>query len=178
MPPAAIPSHFNFARDVVEDWARKTPDALALWWVDDAGHEQRFTFSQLARQLRKAAAMFAGLGISPGDRVLTILPRVPQWWVATLGLIRLGAVPIPGTPLLTSRDIAYRIGAAEVGAVVTDVEGTAKITDAGFTGHRICVGGAGPAGWTDFDAAVVGASDAFDPPNTPADAPGIIYFTS
>jgi len=35
--------------------------------------------------------------------VLLIWPRVPQWWIAMLGLIRLGAVPFPGTPLLTSK---------------------------------------------------------------------------
>ena len=172
------PSHFNFARDIVEDWARRTPDAVALWWTDESGREQRFTFAEVAVQLRKAAALFAGLGIVPCDRVLVILPRVPQWWMAMLGLIRLGAVPIPGTPLLTQRDIAYRLEAAEVSAVITDADCAAKVEAVAFAGRRICVGGGGPAGWTDFDAGVSAASDAFDPPHTPASAPGILYFTS
>src|SRR4051794_7387002 len=137
-------SHFNFARDVVEDWARRTPDATALWWVGEGGRgEIRLTFAQLARQLRCAAGFFSAHGVRPGDRVLVMLPRVPQWWVAMLGLIRLGAVPIPGTPLLTARDIAYRVGAAGVGALVTDSAGTQKAGD--FAGTRIAVGGA-PAG--------------------------------
>ncbi len=174
----AIPSHFNFARDVVESWASKTPDARALWCVDAAGSEQRFTFAEMASSLRRAAAAFAAAGISRGDHVLVILPRVHQWWTAMLGLIRLGAVPIPGTPLLTPRDIEYRIDAAEVKGVVTDAESAAKFPASGPPQIRFCVGGDTPAGWTDFDRAVAAASETFDPPNTPADSPGILYFTS
>jgi acetyl-CoA synthetase/medium-chain acyl-CoA synthetase len=168
--------HFNFARDVVEYWAHRTPDAAALWWVDEAGRgETRLTFSQLASQLRRAAGFLSAQGIHLGDRVLVMLPRVPQWWVAMLGLIRIGAVPIPGTPLLTARDISYRIGAAGVSAVITDAPGTQKTGD--FAGVRIAVGAARP-GWVDFDAGIAGASPDFDPPTTLADAPGIVYFTS
>ena len=168
--------HFNFARDVVEGWARRTPDAPALWWVGEAGvGEIRLTFAQLALQSRRAASFFAAQGVRPGDRVLVILPRVTQWWVAMLGLTRLGAVPIPGTPLLTPRDIAYRIGAAGVSAVVTDATGAQKTGD--FAGVRVAVG-AGQPGWTDFDEGVARISPDFQCPPTFADAPGIIYFTS
>src|SRR5690349_12993458 len=94
--------HFNFARDVVEEWARRTPDAPALWWVGESGQgELRFTFRQIAEQCRRAADFFHAQGIRRGDRVLVILPRVPQWWIAMLGLTRLGAIAIPGTTLLT-----------------------------------------------------------------------------
>src|SRR5262245_38510915 len=95
------PTHFNFARDVVERWARDRPDGVALWCVDETGPEQKFSFRQLGEQLRRAAHFFSQAGIRRGDRVLVITPRIPQWWIALLGLIRLGAVPIPGTPLLT-----------------------------------------------------------------------------
>src|SRR5437879_76362 len=77
------PTHFNFARDVVEQWARKRPDGLALWWVrEGAAREEKFTFDEVAKDLRRAASFFHQLGIRRGDRVLLILPRVPQWWIA------------------------------------------------------------------------------------------------
>jgi acetyl-CoA synthetase/medium-chain acyl-CoA synthetase len=173
-----VPSHFNFARDVIEYWAHHTPGALALWWTDEKGHEQRFTFADMAVRLRRAASAFAAQGVAPGDRVLVILPRVPQWWVAMLGLIRLGAVPIPGTPLLTRRDIEYRARAADVAAVVTDVDGAAKVSDLDVPRHRFLVGGGDLPGWVDFDHALGSGDEAFDPPHTLAEAPGIIYFTS
>ena len=169
-------AHFNFARDVVEGWAHRTPDALALWWVGEAGRgEVRLTFAQLAEQSRRAARFLSGRGIHRGDRVLVILPRVPQWWIAMLGLIRLGAIPIPGTSLLTQRDISYRIKAAGVSAVLTDQAGAQKMAD--FAGVRIAVGADCPD-WIDFDAGLAAALCDFDPGPTLANDPGIIYFTS
>ena len=169
-------AHFNFTRDLVEGWAYRTPDALALWWVGEAGQgELRLTFAQLAEQSRRAASFLNAQGIRRGDRVLVILPRTPQWWIAMLGLIRLGAIPIPGTPLLTPRDIAYRIKAAGVSAVLTDASGAQKMGD--FAGVRVAVG-ADCRDWIDFDAGLAAASSDFDPGPTFADDPGIIYFTS
>ena len=40
-------------------------------------------------------------------------PAGPEWYVVTLGAIRIGAVPMPATTQLTERDIAYRIGRAD-----------------------------------------------------------------
>jgi acetyl-CoA synthetase/medium-chain acyl-CoA synthetase len=175
IPMGETSGHFNFARDVIEYWAQMRSGAPALWWVDESGRELKFTFHELAEAARRTSDAFARAGLRAGDRVLLILPRVPEWWIAMLGLIRLGAVPIPGTPLLTDRDIRYRIEAADVRALVTDPLGAAKAVD--FAGLRFLVGGQ-EAGWVDFDAAMAMGDPAFDPPPTLAQDPGIIYFTS
>ena len=172
---------FNFVRDVMDRWASECPEAPALWVVNHpGGNEQKFSFRQLAENSRRAASCFARLGIRRGDRVLVILPRVPQWWMAMLGLIRLGAVPIPGTTLLTAKDIRFRAESAEASAIITDGDGAAKTED--FRGVRILVNSASaapvPDGWKDFDAGLREADPAFDPPPTRSDEPGIIYFTS
>src|SRR5437870_3572399 len=146
-----IPTHFNFARDVVERWARERPDALALWCVRERDDkEQKLTFRQLAEKLRRAASFFHQLGLKRGDRVLIITPRVQEWWIAMLGLIRLGVVPIPGTPLLTARDVKYRLEASEATALITDEEGAEKAEGVQLA-HRICIDGE-PPGWTSFDS--------------------------
>ena len=170
------PIYFNFARDVVERWARERLDACALWWVDDSHRNGlKLSFRELGENLRRAAGLFNTAGIRRGDRVLLILPRVPQWWIAILGLTKLGAVPIPGTPLLTAEDIRYRVEAADVSAILTDIEGTAKCED--FRGVRLLLG-AERSGWRNFDAGVRDASPDFDCEPTRSDEPGIIYFTS
>ena len=57
---ATAPVHFNFARDVVERWARERPEATALWCVTEAGgHEQKLTFSQLAGSLRRSRSIWS-----------------------------------------------------------------------------------------------------------------------
>src|SRR5260221_12613173 len=130
---------FNFASDIMERWAKVRPHGLGVWCVDErGGREQRFTFAQIAEQLRRAAHYFHTLGIQRGDRVLVILPRVPQWWIAMLGLTKLGAVPIPGTMLLTARDIRYRVAAAEVAALITDGDCAGKA--GGLAGINILAG--------------------------------------
>jgi acyl-coenzyme A synthetase/AMP-(fatty) acid ligase len=171
-----VPEHFNFATDVMDHWARIQPDTPGLWCVDAAsGTEQKFTFRQLSDLSARAAIVFQSAGVRRGDRVLVMLPRVPQWWLAMLGLIRLGAVPVPGTLLLTPRDVAYRLQAARIRAVVTSAEGITK-TD-GFDGIRLAVGEA-PSGWLDFDDRLRKAGTTFRAVPTRSDDPGIIYFTS
>jgi len=160
----------------MDRWAKIQPDVTGLWQVNAVtGAEQRFTFRRLAELSVRAANVFSAAGVNRGDRVLVMLSRVPQWWIAMLGLIRLGAVPVPGTLLLTPRDVAYRLQAAAVRAVITNAEGTAKVD--GFDGLRFAVGDA-PSGWRDFDGALPGASTDFQTDPTRSDDPGILYFTS
>lgn len=170
------PARYNFSADVIDRWARERPEEAALWWLDaDLKREARLNFRELAAASRRAANVFRAGGVRRGDRVLVILPRVPQWWTALLGLIRLGAVAVPCTPMLTEHDIAWRAEAAGISAVVTDPAGLAKLGD--FRGARFVVGGGGN-GCVDFDAAVRAASDGFDGVATRADDPSLIYFTS
>lgn len=159
---------FNFCRDVVERWALQRPGDPALWCVDEAGTEYRATFAELVDRSRRAAHCYHRAGVRRGDRVLVMLPRVPMWWIGMLGLIRLGAVPIPATTLLTAKDIAYRIGAADITAILTDADGAAKV--GGFNGNVFL------ADELEHDLAKVSSS--FDCEPTRADEPGIIYFTS
>jgi acyl-coenzyme A synthetase/AMP-(fatty) acid ligase len=170
------PRHFNYATDVVDRWAEERPDAPALWCVNTAtGEEHKFSFRELTTLSCQAAELLRSSGIRRGDRVLVMLPRVPQWWIAMLGLIRVGAVPVPGTLLLTSRDVAYRLGSARISAVLTNRDGMAKV--GGFEGVRLLVGDGRP-GWIDFDQGVRLAGAGFRGERTRSDDPGIIYFTS
>jgi acetyl-CoA synthetase/medium-chain acyl-CoA synthetase len=171
-----VPEFFNFATNIFDGWARSRPQATALWCVDGAtAAEQKFTFSELSRMSAQAANAFRTNGIRRGDHVLVMLPRVWQWWVVMLGLTRLGAVPIPATLQLMPRDVAYRLKAARIHAVVTNTEGIAKIGD--FDGPRLVIGEV-PSGWVDFNLALKRASAEFSAKPTRSDDPGILYFTS
>ena len=114
-----VPEEFNFATDVIGKWAGN-PDKLAMLWVGQKGEERRITFAQFAERSSRAANAFAALGIQKGDRVLVMLPRIPEWWEAVLGLMKLGAIPIPCTTLLTPKDIQFRAEIAEAVAIITD----------------------------------------------------------
>ena len=109
-----IPSGFNFAYDVVDEWAQKDPDKPALVWCDDTGREKRFSFADVKRWSDKAANMFKGLGVSKGDMVMLMLKQRPEVWFCMLGLHKLGGVVIPATYQLTAKDIVYRVQSANV----------------------------------------------------------------
>src|SRR5262249_56462556 len=69
------------------------------------------------------------LGVHRGDRVLLMLPRVVEWWEAILGIMRIGAVSMPGSTLLTPKDIVYRANLAEPRVVITDAANAAKFDE-------------------------------------------------
>ena len=113
-----IPEHFNFAYDVMDEWAKEKPEKLALLWTNDEGDCIRFSFNDIKEQSDRAAAYFQQLGIGKGDMVMLILKRRYEFWISMLALHKIGAVAIPATHMLTTHDIVYRNNRASVKAII------------------------------------------------------------
>ena len=113
-----IPEHFNFAYDVMDQWAEEKPDKLALLWTNDEGDCKRFSFRDLKELSERAASYFMQLGIGRGDMVMLILKRRYEFWISMLALHKIGAVAIPATHMLTTKDIVYRNNRASVKAII------------------------------------------------------------
>ena len=113
-----IPEHFNFAYDVMDQWAEQKPEKLALLWTNDEGECIRFSFKDIKEQSDRAAAYFQQLGIGRGDMVMLILKRRYEFWLSMLALHKIGAVAIPATHMLTTHDIVYRNNRASVKAII------------------------------------------------------------
>ncbi|MFE2424672.1 acyl-CoA synthetase [Streptomyces hokutonensis] len=179
-----VPQRFNAVLDILERRAQQSPDELALVTLRrDGGVASSYTFRELNLASRRMGHALAGIGVGKGERIFVMLPRIAEWYIALLGAIRIGAVPVPGTPQLTSRDIEYRVDRAEAVAVVTDTDGAVKVdklTDRMPTlAHRIVVGTAPSAGWHTMDGLLARASDGSTPADpTAADDMMLVYFTS
>jgi len=172
-----LPERFNFGGDVVDRYA-SDPDRLALIWCNAAGAERRFTYAAMKRLSNRFANLLAAHGVSKGDRVVVMLPRIPEWQVALVGCLKAGAVPIPCITMLTGRDVGYRVAHSGAVAAVTMRAETGKFAaDAAFR-LRLSVGGGAAGGWLDFDAALAGQGDGFDPVPMARDDPAIMYYTS
>jgi acyl-coenzyme A synthetase/AMP-(fatty) acid ligase len=170
-----VPERFNFARDVVDHWAA-SPAKPALVWCDDAGRERRFAFDEIARASCRFANLLAAHGVGRGDRVIVMLPRLPEWQIAMVGCLRAGAIPIPCIDMLTAKDIAYRVGHSGAVAAVTIAASTAKFADAARFRLRASVGAAD--GWLELGAALAAQADAFEAVALDRDEPAIMYYTS
>ena len=177
-----VPEFFNFGLDVVDKWAEDRTK-LALISVDSTGENvQHHSFWDLKILSNKYANALRDRGVKKGDRVFIMLPRIPEWYVVMLGLIKLGALPMPGTTLLTSKDIEYRINTAEAVMAITDGENAEKIDEAAGgcpTLQHLVVVGAGRKGWVSFEEEMAEASSVLDDSEpTRSDDPLLIYFTS
>ncbi len=169
-----VPTHFNFGGDVVDRWAKES-DHLALIWCDEAGAERRFTFGEISRLSNQCANLFASLGLHCGDRILIMLPRLPEWQIAMVGALKLGAIPIPCIDMLTEGDVAYRIAHSGARGAVTTAANIAKFAGAKLSA-RVSIGAAD--GWREFTAGIANQPDDFAPVPLAADEPAIIYYTS
>ncbi len=177
-----VPQYFNFGFDVVDRWAEDRTK-LALISVGSTGEKaQQHTFWDLKMQSNRFVNVLRSMDVAKGDRVFIMLPRIPDWYIAMLGMMKLGVVPMPATTLCTPKDIEYRVNQAEAVAVVTDLENASKVEEAARTcpslKYLIVVGGE-KRGWVSFDQKM-GASPPYleDVERTRSDDPLLIYFTS
>jgi acyl-coenzyme A synthetase/AMP-(fatty) acid ligase len=177
-----VPERWNPVLGIVEAWAAEEPEALALISVSgDGATAVEQSTSELAESSRRAARALLAAGVVKGDRVFVMLPRVPAYYAAVLGAIRIGAVPMPAPNMLTHKDIAFRIRAAGATAAITDASGAPKVDEAAVDAVtvRLCWSQQSPTGWTGWDAALEEAGDGETPPDpTAATDPMFVYFTS
>ncbi len=176
---------FNFAFDVVDEIAKKTPSKLAMIHIDKNKKERRFTFKDIKRNSNMCANYFKSLGIKKGDRVMLVLKRHYQFWFAILALHKLGAVVIPATNQLLEHDFEYRFNAAEVSAIVCTADGDvahqAELAAANCPSVKTMIMvGDQRDGWHDFDSEYSLFSAHFyrDENTACGDDPMIMFFTS
>lgn len=173
---------FNFATEWFDGLAEENPDGLALWVVDGE-HETRLTFRDLADRSVAVAQYLYHLGLRRGDRVLVVLGNVVPLWEVMLGAIRLGAVLIPATPLLSAADLADRVSRGDAKLLVADVRDADKFTDLELPLGRLAVDTQGsaalPDGWLDYARVEdFRHADRHLPGISRGDDPMLLYFTS
>jgi len=178
------PENFNFAYDVVDEWARLQPQKLALLWTDDSQEMKSFTFADVKRLSDKAANALLALGIEKGDVVKLILKQRPGVWMLMCALSKIGAICIPGTYQLTAKDLEYRCSAANVKLLITVDDkdlldnivlakpNCPKLEKIAVIGKNI------PNGYIDMRAEIEKASDNFIKIPTVTIDPMLIYFSS
>ena len=182
-----IPENFNFAFDVVDKVARETPDKVAMVWCNDSGEEAVFTFAQMKKYSDKAANFFRSAGIRKGDPVMLILKRRFEFWFCTLALNKIGAITIPATHLLSTKDIVYRNNAADIRMIVCvpEAEVIQHVEEAEAKSPTLKVKaliGKDREGWLNFNSGMEASPQEFARPQgdqgTKNDDVMLLYFTS
>ena len=169
-------TEFNWALDHFDRMAAGN-DRPALWIVEESGEEHKVSFAQMAARSNQLANWLRALGVRRGDRVLVMLNNEVALWESMLAAIKLGAVLIPCSNLLTPDDLHDRMSRGNVKHVIAGTANTGKFSSLTADFTRVCVG-ASAAGWSNL-ADSVRAPTAFTPDApTRATDPLLLYFTS
>src|SRR5277367_1859245 len=167
---------FNWAIDYFDRMAYGN-DRPALWIVNEGGGEAKISFAAMAERSSRVANFLRGLGVKRGDRILLMLGNVVPLWEVMLAAMKLGAVVIPATTLLTRADLLDRFERGRVRHVIVGAGEAAKFEGIGKGLTLISLGDA-PVGWDSYDSLLDGSA-AFTPDApTSADDPLLLYFTS
>ncbi|MDQ2927796.1 MAG: AMP-binding protein [Pseudomonadota bacterium] len=167
---------FNWALDHFDVMARGNT-APALHIVGEDGSEMKCSFEEMSQRSSQVANYLRGLGVKRGDRILLMLGNELPLWEVMIASIKLGAVLIPATSLLTTDDLRDRIERGDVRHVVTASAQTDKFAPLAGDYTRVSIGEPVP-GWQRFEDAA-SAPIAFDPDGvTRASDPLLLYFTS
>ena len=169
-------TEFNWALDHFDVLARGN-EAPALRILGPGAEDDSISFAALAARSNRVANGLRALGVRRGDRILVLLGNVRPLWETMLAAIKLGAVVIPATTMLTPDDLQDRFSRGGVQHVVADSGLAPRFSGipGGYT--RVAVGPATP-GWTPY-AAFDGAPGTFMPDGaTRATDPLLLYFTS
>jgi len=179
-----VPDHYNFGFDVVDQWAEDRTK-LALISIDRTKERARYhTFYDLKVRSNQFANNLRKIGVKKGERVLVILQSIPEWYEALIGMFKVGVVPMPGTVLLTAKDIEYRINRAEASMVLTDLDHAdivEMVKEKCPTLKHLMLVDCKRKGWKNYDAEMEKASRELtqkEVGKTHATDPMLIYFTS
>jgi acetyl-CoA synthetase len=178
------PVPFNWALDWFDAELARNPeskDRPALWIVDaGSNREIKISFEALSRRSNQVANFLRAQGLKRGDHLLLLLGNVVPLWETMLAAMKLGAVVIPATTLLTPDELRDRLDRGRARVVVATQDQVAKFT--GLGGDRlvrIVVGAPSKQeGWLAYEQAAEFAETFAPDGPTNADDPMLLYFTS
>lgn len=94
-------------------WAKRQPEYPAVVFY---GHV--LTYADLDRQSDRFATLLMSKGVKKGDRVAVFMPNCPQFHIVFFGILKLGAVHVPVSPLSRAFELAYELNDTEAEVIV------------------------------------------------------------
>jgi acetyl-CoA synthetase len=178
----------NIAHEAVDRHILSGRGRQVAWrWLGRDGSAKEFTYADVRDLTNRFANALAALGVSPGDKVFVLAPRIPALYIAALGTLKNRSVFCPLFSAFGPEPIHARIEIGE-GRVLVTTEALYRRKIAGIREqlpglrHVILVGDHGKGTAVpkthDFNALLSAASDHFEIGPTSPEDPALLHFTS
>ncbi|TFB21773.1 acyl--CoA ligase [Filobacillus milosensis] len=167
--------------NVVSEFEKYATDhsRKAVLWEDEHGNTEDISYVDLMKNANKIANVFLEQGLQKGDKVLIIIPRLIEAYQVYIAALKAGLVVIPGSEMLRSKDIDYRLSHGEAKAVVSyypyvgEFEKVNRVSDL-----KKFVIGAKHDDWVHLDTLMEQASDNFELADTKREDMAFLSYTS
>ncbi len=178
----------NIAYEAVDRHARgPRAHATALRFLPRHGPVTDLSYAELAGRTNRFANLLEGLGVSPGDRVFALLPRIPALYVTALGALKQRAVFCPLFSAFGPEPVQQRLALGAGRVLVTTERGYRRKIEALRSRlpqleHVLLTAreseGPPPLGTLDLDALLAAASSDYTIGATDPEHPALLHFTS
>jgi len=111
----------NITESCVDRHAKKTPEKLSLVFEDENNNQKSFTYKQLQEQTNKFANMLKSSNIK-NSHVAIFLPKCPELYIAFLGTIKSGNIPVPLFEAFQQEGLELRLSRGDIKTIITNSE--------------------------------------------------------
>jgi acetyl-CoA synthetase len=173
-----ISQGFNFTEEACHRYADSA--RIAIRWVGASGTARDISHAELGERADRVANLLWELGIRPGDRVATLMPRVPELYASLLGIWKIGAVYVPLFTAFGPEANTYRLQHSQTRLVFTHGAFRHHI-EANISGleHTVVVHREGsPSGDVDFHDAMSSCTGKADTAVVYPDDLAVLLYTS
>ena len=171
------PAIYNLTNEL-EKFSQGT-DRTALKWENEFGDERSMTYQELVSKANKFGNVLLKAGLTKGDKVLIIMPRLIETYALYIALLKAGFIVVPSSDMLRAKDLHYRIKHAEVKAIVCykDFVFEIEAVQGAEQCLRYIVGGE-RNGWISIEKLASSASDQMKTAQTKKDDIAFLSYTS
>jgi len=106
VPPVTLP-------ELLAEAARQFPDAPAVLF-----YGRSISYAELDRLVSRCAEVFLRAGVRASERVVLVLPNVPQAVICNYGVLRAGAIVVLTNPLYEAGALIRQVEDAQAASIV------------------------------------------------------------
>jgi acetyl-CoA synthetase len=177
----------NIAHEAVDRHAAAHGERDAIRWLPRRGPTRVFSYAALAELTSRFANLLGELGLARGERVFSLLGRVPELYAAALGSLKYGGVFSPLFSAFGPEPVRQRLALGQARVLVTTEALYRRKVEALRAGlpsleHVLLVRDDSsaplPPDTLDLRARIAAADPHFAIPATDPEDPALLHFTS